>query len=200
MTDPLSAPTRTGAHRPRRSPIRDVLPTLAVLLAVVAIGLGAWALTRSTASNIQSSGSDDGVVSSGQGAVPTGPTAGSTGASSSPSATASGSSPTSETSTTSSPPAGTVDKDLPVTVLNATRTTGLAGSVAETLRSSGWTVPTTDNYRKSRPPTTVFYGDADQRATAEAVAEDVGGDPEVEQTDEFGSDCITVVLGSDYAG
>lgn len=197
MSDPAGPqlPTRAGAHRPRRSPLRDVVPTLAVLVAVVAIGLGAWALTRSTASTIQSSGSDDGVSAS-QAPVPTGPTSSPTGGTGSPSATATGSTPTSATSTTS----GTVDRSVRITVLNATRTTGLAASVARTLRSSGWTVPTTDNYRDGEPPTTVFYGSADERATAQAVAEDVGGEPEVEQSDEFGSEGITVVLGSDYAG
>jgi hypothetical protein len=61
-------------------------------------------------------------------------------------------------------------------------------------------VPTTDNYRRAAPPTTVYYAGADQRATAQAVADDVGGDPRVQQTDEFGPDRITVVIGSDYAG
>jgi hypothetical protein len=61
-------------------------------------------------------------------------------------------------------------------------------------------VPTTDNYRRSQPPTTVFYGSADQRATAQAVADDVGGDPEVKQSSEFGTERITLVIGSDYSG
>jgi hypothetical protein len=203
MTDPHVAPpaSRTGAHRPRRGAWRDLLPTIAVVLAVLLIGLGAWALTRSTASTITSSGSDDGSTGTGaqptaSGTVPTAPT--STGTGTSPTSTPS--TPTSATSSTTSAPAGSVDRSIPVTVLNSTRTTGLAGSVAATLRSSGWTVPTTDNYRKSQPPTTVFYGSAEQRATAQAVADDVGGDPEVELSDEFGTQRITVVIGSDYAG
>jgi cytoskeletal protein RodZ len=198
MSDPFSPqssslPTRTGAHRVRRGPLRDALPTVAVLLAVVLIGLGAWALTRSTASSIQSSGTDD-TGSQSQGTAPTGPTTGSTAATTSPT------SGTSSSSTTSSPPAGAVDRSTPVTVLNATRTSGLAASVAATLRSSGWQVPTTDNYRRSQPPTTVFYASADQRATASAVADDMGGDPKVAQSSEFGPDRITVVIGPDYAG
>jgi hypothetical protein len=175
MSDPFSPqasslPTRTGAHRVRRGPLRDALPAVAVLLAVVLIGLGAWALTRSTA-------------------VTTSPTS-----------TRSAGTPTSATSSASSPPAGAVDRSTPVTVLNATRTSGLAASVAATLRSSGWQVPTTDNYRRSQPPTTVFYASADQRATASAVADDIGGDPKVAQSSEFGPDRITVVIGPDYAG
>jgi cytoskeletal protein RodZ len=207
MSDPFSPqasslPTRTGAHRVRRGPFRDALPTVAVLLAVVLIGLGAWALTRSTASSIQSSGTDD-TGSQSQGTAPTGPTTGSTAATTSPTSTRSPGTPTSGTSsssTTSSPPAGAVDRSTPVTVLNATRTSGLAASLAATLRSSGWQVPTTDNYRRSQPPTTVFYASADQRATASAVADDMGGDPKVAQSSEFGPDRITVVIGPDYAG
>ena len=199
MSDPYSpqTPTRTGAHRIRRGPWRDLLPTAAVLLAVVLIGLGAWALTRSTASTIQSSGNID-TGSQPQATPPAGPTT--TSASPTASSTPSRSAGTPTSQTTSSPPAGSVDRSTPVTVLNATRTRGLAASVAATLRTSGWTVPTTDNYRRGQPPTTVYYGDADQRATAQAVAEDVGGDPEVQQSDEFGSGRLTLVIGSDYAG
>lgn len=195
-TDPARAlPSRTGAHRPRRGAWRDLVPTVAVLLAVVLIGLGAWALTRSTASTITPSGSDDG-GSAPQATVPTAPTTPAKGGSPSPTSSRGPSSPASP----SSSPASTVDHSIRVTVLNATRTSGLAASVAATLRSAGWTVPTTDNYRKSQPPTTVFYARADQDATARAVADDIGGDPKVQQSSEFGSDRITVVIGSDYSG
>lgn len=192
MSDPYASEpsSRSGAHRPRRAPWRDFVPTVAVLLAVGLIGLGAWALTRSTASTITSSGTDDSGSTSQNTAGPTAPTTTGTGSVSSlPS-----------TPATSSPPTAAVDRSTPVTVLNATRTSGLAASVAESLRSSGWTVPTTDNYRRSRPPTTVFYSSAEQRATAQAVADDVGGDPQVTRSSEFGSGGITVVIGSDYAG
>jgi hypothetical protein len=179
------------------------VPTVAVLVAVVLIGWGAWALTRSTASTITSSGTDDSGTTQGD-TVPTAPTtgAGSPTLSSTPGTSATSSTPSTSTSSTSvtSPPAGAVDRSIPVTVLNSTRTKGLAASLASTLRTSGWTVPTTDNYRRGTPPTTVFYGSADQRATARAVADDVGGDPQVEQSDEFGTQRITVVIGSDYAG
>lgn len=200
MSDPFAPQprTRTGAHRPHRGPWRDLLPTVAVLLAVVLIGLGAWALTRSTASSIQSSGDVD-AGSQSQATPPAGPTSASTAPTPSATPSSSAGTPTSGTSP-SSPPAGAVDRSTPVTVLNATRTRGLAASVAATLRTSGWTVPTTDNYRRAAPPTTVYYAGADQRATAQAVADDVGGDPRVQQTDEFGPDRITVVIGSDYAG
>lgn len=199
MSDPYTreTPTRTGAHRIRRGIWVDLLPGAAVLLAVVLIGLGAWALTRSTASTIQSSGTVD-AGSPSQGTAPTGPTTGSPSATASVTPSTAASTPTSRT--TSSPPAGSVDRSTPVTVLNATRTSGLAASVAATLRTSGWTVPTTDNYRRAQPPTTVYYSEAEQRATAQAVAEDVGGDPAVQQSDEFGADRITVVIGTDYAG
>jgi cytoskeletal protein RodZ len=200
MSDPLAPQpgTRTGAHRAHRGPWRDLLPTLAVLLAVVVIGLGAWALTRSTASSIQSSGTDD-TGSQSQGTPPASPTTGSTATTTPATPSSSAGTPTSGTAS-SSPPAGAVDRSTPVTVLNATRTRGLAGSVAATLRTSGWTVPTTDNYRRAAPPTTVYYASADQRATAQAVADDVGGDPRVQQSNEFGPDRITVVIGADYAG
>lgn len=200
MSDPYASEqsSRSGAHRPRRGPWRDLVPTVAVLIAVALIGLGAWALTRSTASTITSSGTDDTGSTSQNTEVPTAPTTGATTGTGTATASSTPSTPTS--ATTSSPPAGAVDRSTPVTVLNATRTSGLAASVAATLRSSGWTVPTTDNYRRSQPPTTVFYGSAEQRATAQAVADDVGGDPEVQQSSEFGTERITLVIGSDYSG
>jgi hypothetical protein len=97
--------------------------------------------------------------------------------------------------TTTEPPAP-VDRSVPVTVLNGTRTGGLAAGATQRLRDAGWTVPVADNYRGGdTPPTTVFYPSPELAATAQAVAEDLGG-AQAQQSDQF--DGLTVVLGEDY--
>ncbi len=84
-----------------------------------------------------------------------------------------------------------------MSVLNSTKRSGLARRAASALRADGWSV-TTGNERGQAPPTTVFYADSEQQATAQAVADDLGGSPAVEQSSDYSG--ITVVLGDDYAG
>lgn len=194
-TDQLRTPdrTRSGAHRPHRSPLLQVLPVLLVLLAVLGVGVGVWQLNRSTASTVAASGGP----ADGAGAG-TDPTTSATPTAATPSTTPSTKPstkpvPTSTTTATS----GGVDRAAAVSVLNSTKRSGLARRAASALRADGWSV-TTGNERGQAPPTTVFYADSGQQATAQAVADDLGGSPAVEQSSEYRS--ITVVLGDDYAG
>jgi hypothetical protein len=104
-------------------------------------------------------------------------------------------------------------------VLNATDRAGLATRAAATLRSAGWSVASTGNYRQAQPPSTeppsteppsteppsteppstVYYSTTELRATARAVSEDLPGAQRVERSTSFG-DAVTVVLGPDYSG
>lgn len=178
---------RSGAHRPRRSLLVEVVPALLIVLAVAGVAVGAWQLNRTTAATVAASG---------------GPA---DGAGPGPDATASGSSrPTASTPTASiptasgSPTSGPVDRSVSVTVLNGTQRSGLAGRAATALRATGWTVRV-GNERTTRP-TTVVYPSGAQQATAQALAVDLGGSPAVEQSGRYGGARLTVLLGADYAG
>lgn len=182
-------PGRRGAHRAKPSPVLAMLPVLLVVLAVVAVVVGMMTLLGG------------GGTSSSVAQVPgaTGQSATTPGASSEPPATPS----PSEASTAPAAPlpettAPAVDRTVPVTVLNGTRRSGLAGQATEVLRDKGWTVPRADNFRgDDTPPTTVFYPREDLASTAAAVAADLGRAATTLSSD-FGEEGLTVVLGDDY--
>ncbi len=174
---------RRGAHRPGGLGPAGALPWLVAAIAIIAIvawATGWWGGT-------------------GQ------PRAGSNTVSAGPSATTSGTrspSPSgSRTSPAASPPnpTGTVDRTRAVTVLNSTGRAGLAAGAADTLRRAGWAIRSTGN-SNAGGPTTVYYGRASLRATAAAVAADLGASAQVRESADFGSSRITVVLGADYQG
>jgi hypothetical protein len=93
-----------------------------------------------------------------------------------------------------------VDRSAAITVLNATNRAGLATGVAATLRSAGWSVVSTGNYRQDAPPTTVYYSGSALRATARAVSDDLPGAQQVVRSTRFGDQAVTVVIGADYSG
>jgi hypothetical protein len=189
---------RRGAHRARPNPVLAVVPVLLVVVAVVAVVVGAMTLLG---------GGDSASTAAAPGPAATEPAEGGTAAPEETGAPAETSAPeasepeSSEPAATESAPAeteppGEVDTAAEVTVLNGTTTSGLAGGATERLRGEGWTVPVADNYRGEETyPTTVFYPDEELAATAEAVAEDLGG-AQTQLSDEF--DVLTVVLGEDY--
>ena len=179
---------RRGAHRTRQSPVLAALPVLLVALAVVAVVLGATTLLGSGPPQSAASGTGgDAPVSE-----PTETTPAPTGTQTS--------TPTPSPAETSAPSASTpaVDRTVKIKVLNATRTTGLAGKGAARLTDAGWSVSGTDNYRDGTVPTTVFYATDDLVPTAKAVAADLGTDRT--KLDADLADPITVVLGSDFSG
>ncbi len=82
---------------------------------------------------------------------------------------------------------------LAVVVLNETRTTGLAATVAARLRALGWVVPAIGNYRGSVPSTTVFYPPGAQPA-AQALARVLGGSRTAPVLPGMSTSRLTVVL------
>jgi len=192
--DQLRTPDRqrSGAHRPHRSPLLEAVPAVLVLLAVLGVGVGVWQLDRSTASTVAASGGP--ADNSGAGEDSTASPSPTSSASAAPTGTA-----TATATQSAAPTSGVVDRAITLSVLNATNRGGLAGRAARALRATGWSV-TTGNERGQQPPTTVFYAAGEQQATAKAVADDLGGSPAVQQSSQYGSDRITVVLGDDYNG
>lgn len=180
---------RRGAHRARQSPVLAALPVLLVVLAVVAVVVGATTLLGS--------GPPQSAASGPGGDVPASEPTQSTPA---PSGTQTPGVTPSPDQTSAAPSVSTpaVDRTVSIKVLNATRTTGLAGKGAALLKDAGWTVSGTDNYRDGAVPTTVFYATDDLAPTAQAVAGDLGTD-RVELDADL-ADPITVVLGSDFSG
>ena len=202
--DDLAVPQhhRSGAHRARRHPVLVALATLGAVAVASAVLL--WGLL-----SVDVLGVGDDLRQAG--GVLSAPSAGPSTAVPSPAEPSVGAS---ETGVVPSPPASpepapepspeaTVDRALPVTVLNSTSTPGLAAAAAEALGAAGWQVGDVDNYGGDEIPTTVLYPDgaADPLAgavaamTAAAVASDLGvgeatASPEV--------DGLTVVLGADY--
>lgn len=189
---------RRGAHRARANPALAMVPLLLVVVAVVAVLVGAMTLLGDDAPDVAAPAGNNGQPAAEQTtAAPeaTAPPA----EEPTDAATAPPAEPTTEPTTEPPPePEPTVDTSVPVTVLNATTTKGLAAGAAEQLGGAGWTVAATGNYRDGPPPaTTVYYATEDLAATAEAVAGDLGG-AATQLSEAFGADGITVVLGEDY--
>jgi hypothetical protein len=179
---------RRGAHRPPGLGPAGTIPWLVAAVAVVLIvvyATGWWG-----------GGSDDG----GTNAASSGAVSGS-----SATKTAGRTATTKPSSTPTSTPKGstttvtaTVDHSQPVTVLNATKRSGMAAGAANKLKNAGWTIRSTGNYSAGVDVTTVFYGRSSLKATADAVAEDLGGSAVSRESADFGSGRLTAVLGADY--
>ena len=105
--------------------------------------------------------------------------------------------PTPSASPTPSPkpkPKPTVSrKDIDVTVLNATRTVGLARQVAARVRAAGWTVASVGNWRTGAAQTAVHFPRG-RKAEARLLAKDLGIDAVLPSTSGMRSDRLTVIL------
>ena len=84
-------------------------------------------------------------------------------------------------------------KDIDVTVLNATRTTGLAKQVAARVRAAGWTVASVGNWRTGAAQTAVHFPGG-RKAEARLLAKDLGIDAVLPSTSGMRSDRLTVIL------
>jgi len=190
---------RRGAHRARPNPVLAMVPVLLVVVAVVALVVGAMTLlggngpdvatrvSEPTGTSTETAGSP---TSEGASTTPGAPTA-----TDAPTGTPTDAQPEPEPPTEEPAP---VDRSVGVRVLNGTTPAGLAGGAAEVLGADGWTVTEVDNYRAGpTPPTTVYYADETLAATAEALADALGG-AGTELSDAFGGGGLTVVLGEDY--
>jgi cytoskeletal protein RodZ len=187
-----SHPPRSGAHRPRRPLWHDILPAAVVLVAVLALVFGFYQLKDSVLGTTSNSTSDTPDTSA-QDDQPNAPTAPLT---TSPSATS-----TASPSRTSSPPppVQTVNHDVRVKVYNATSRTGLAKGAAGKLGGAGWKASSAGNQTGFGGSTTVYYTRATLRATAKAIAKDLGGYP-VKLSTAYGSSGVVVILAGDYSG
>lgn len=187
---------RRGAHRARPNPVLAMLPVLLVIVAVVAVVIGAMTMLGGSdppAPAPAATAGQDQEQSPGDDEAPA-PTAAPEGTAGPDADDAPAAAEPQETLAPQPP----VDTSVPVTVLNGTRTTGLAGRATQQLRAAGWTVPRADNYRDGEtPPTTVYFPGEVLASTAAAVAEDLGG-ARSELSDAFGDEGLTVVLGEDY--
>lgn len=96
-------------------------------------------------------------------------------------------------------PAGTTTALTTVTVLNNSRTTGLANQTAGVLRKQGWAVATIGNYTGRVPGTTVFYP-AGEEAAAHALGDAF---PAVQQVlprfEGLPGDGLSLVVTGDFA-
>ena len=88
---------------------------------------------------------------------------------------------------------------LPLTVLNNSRTTGLADRAAATFRDGGWPVRVTGNFRGRIRATTVYY-EPGQEASARAFARRFAGIERVlPRFEGLPGSGLTVVLTRDFA-
>lgn len=84
-------------------------------------------------------------------------------------------------------------------VYNATTTAGLGNRVATTARTAGWSVAAVGNWSGTPVSTSVvFYRDASQKASADALAADLGIGT-VLQAQQLGYP-LAAVIGPGYTG
>ena len=203
--DVPEAPRRQGVHRSRaavessRRGIAWVLVSAAVvvLLLAAAFFIGPKLLNPTAASSAA------GTQKPSASATPSPSQSASASASSSAasSSAASSSSAATSPSSTQAPtqPAATADRTLAVGVYNATATSGLGNRAATTARTAGWSVAAVGNWSGSPVNTSVvFYRDASQKASADALAADLGIGTVV-QAQQLGFP-LAAVIGPGYAG
>jgi hypothetical protein len=192
---PLEA-SRRGAHRARVNPLLSVLPLLAVVVVVVAVvGLAYTLFVKG------SNGSDD----NGTASAPT--TTAPAATQPTPSVSASGSSSStrpSASASTSAPATAKVDKAASFTIYNGStaQTGGLARKAGTALSGAGFTkgqVRTAGIPVSFSQTTRIYYGSSDQKATAEAIKDALGGVGQVKLNPSIAGQGIVVVVGDDYA-
>ncbi|WP_431971207.1 LytR C-terminal domain-containing protein [Nocardia sp. bgisy134] len=162
-------------------PLRALAMVL-IALAIVFAGLGAMSLSSSDsdATNGEESSSATAAqqVTSAAPATTAAPTtvASATGAPTTTVASTTSAAPT----TTAGAPAGTVDRAVPVRVLNNSLVAGLAARTANDLSAKGWTNVSSGNYAGGNiAKTTVYYGNtAGEREAAMVIAADLGATAE----------------------
>lgn len=180
-------PSRRGAHRARMSPLIASLPIIAVAAVVVAVIALAWTLFGGT---LFGGGSD---ATSASTVTPQATTTGSATASASGSAQATETAPT-----TSASAVAEVDKTVGVTVLNSTRTSGLAKKATTALQGKGWTnAKFSYDSATSHTTSVVYFAKSSQKDTAQALVDDLGVGS-AKQSSSMATKGITVVLGTDY--
>ncbi|KAA8830274.1 LytR C-terminal domain-containing protein [Bifidobacterium tissieri] len=177
-----------GLHRGPRSFGARALPYLIVIIVAVLCGLGVFVWLSGTdllpgsgsSSSVSQSAEASESASASQTESPSESASSSDTTSASPSEGESSSADASPSESTSpsesASPEATVDRSSTVTVLNGTRTSGLASRRAATLTSAGYTSVGTGNANRGSLPSTstVWYRDASDLATAQDVAAQLG--------------------------
>lgn len=186
--DRAAAGLRAGAHRQRPVRGRRWIIFLSCTLAAVLIALGGFAYL-----NARKAGISYEFVGAVFGSDSSSSAVSSSSLSADSSSAAASSSPAAESSS-----AAVVDYGVSVVVLNATSTTGLAASAAQSLDAAGFATISTGNASSVESSSYVAFSSEEYRATAEAVAQDLGISV-VSVVD--GLDYpVTVVLGLDFVG
>lgn len=186
---PLEA-SRRGAHRARVSPVMAAVP----VVAVVGIVVGAIGLVYFFFGGLGGPESATGPAAAPAPAASSAPAASET-----PAASESG---TPTESPSSAGAAGTVDKTITVNVYNGTTplVSGLARTAATKLTKAGWTTGEVQTWTKAAvTETTIFYGSADQKASAQSLAKTLGRGAVKLSASKAGPG-IAVVIGNDFPG
>ncbi|WP_067653949.1 LytR C-terminal domain-containing protein [Nocardia harenae] len=194
----MSNPNPTSGGPPLRA-----LAMVLIALAIVFAGLGAMSLSDSDSSASDAPGTETST------AAPTTTAAATSRATTSAVATSAASTPpetpTAVETTTAAPPPPppappSVNRAVPVRVLNNSLVAGLAGRTASELGANGWSNVATGNYAGGTlPKTTVFYGDSPaEQAAAEAIAAEIGAVAEPRFAGISGSEpgVIVIVTGN----
>lgn len=192
--------TPQGVHRGPRSPLRTLLPILAVVVLAPLLAWGAIALLGDGGEPAPTAGAPAATATAAPGGEATGPAAsgeapaeGTEG----PSEGATSEEPTEETTTEE--PGGEIQYGAPIAVLNGAGINGLAADVVGTLSGAGFTGGVADDYTSAAPATTtLYYNNPDLQATAEEVAKTLNIGNVVESSSATQS--IAIVLRSDYQG
>jgi hypothetical protein len=173
--DNLAPVDRRGAHRVAPAKLGGVTATVfVVVLAIVAILLGVAVFN---------------IIRSGQAGPDNPVVAGQDGGGATTKA------PTPTASATESESAD-IDRSLKVSVLNSTSKTGLASTVAKQLGAADWSNVTAGSIKSPLTTTTVFYSTDDLKATAQAIADDLGTEAIKKSTDYTAK--LTVLVASDF--
>ncbi|MBF6357376.1 LytR C-terminal domain-containing protein [Nocardia higoensis] len=171
----MSYPNPTSGGPPLRA-----LAMVLIALAIVFAGLGAMSMSSSDSDGEESAAPATSAESSAPATAAPRTTAAPATEGTSPTATTVVSSTTAvpETPLAAPPasPAPSIDRSVPVQVLNNSLVVGLAGRTAEQLTAAGWTNVRADNYAADTiAETTVYYGNSPgEKAAAEAVAAELG--------------------------
>jgi cytoskeletal protein RodZ len=194
---PLEA-SRRGAHRARINPLVAALPLLAVVIVVAGVIGVAYALFLKPSNTVDTGSQSLPTVSS----TPPSTSAPAAVPSSTSSRTSAGTSSTSSP-TPSAGATGRVDKSASITVYNGStspRVTGLAARTVTLLKGAGWsgaTVSISAAPNGDDGTTRIYYATSDERASAEAVKQALGGVGVIRQNAAIAGHGMVVVVGND---
>jgi hypothetical protein len=188
---PLEA-SRRGAHRARINPLMSALPVLAVVVVVVAVIGVAYTLFVRGSNTTDDNAAGPAPTTSAPAATKPTPT---TGASAGASSTTPATSPSASASS-----AAPVDKDVSFAVYNGSTppVNGLGAKAQTALESAGWNgAKLIKGGAPIRSTTTrVYYAKQSQLASAQAIAEELGG--QAKRNTSIAANGIVVVVGNDY--